>query len=314
MKKVLKKLLIVLIILFLILVYARYVGTMGLDTKEYAITSTNLPDNFDGIKIVHFSDLHYNRAINKSKVKSIIDEINLINPDIVVFTGDLIDKDATLTDNDYNDLTNLLMKITARYGKYAIMGNHDYIKDKEKVVTVYNESNFNYLDNDYDIIYGKDNQKMFIGGINTVSYGQDDIAKTLNYLNEADDIGYRIVLVHEPDISSKIVKDYSVNLILAGHSHNGQVRLPIIGPIYTPPHAKKYYDNYYDINGTSLYVSSGIGVSMVNYRLWNHPSINFYRLNKEVSEWDFLFFYSTVTDLAKFLGLSISHLLYLATW
>ena len=268
----------------MILVYARYVGTMGLDTKEYVITSTNLPDNFDGIKIVHFSDLHYNRAINKSKVKSIIDEINLINPDIVVFTGDLIDKDATLTDNDYNDLTNLLMKITARYGKYAIMGNHDYIKDKEKVVTVYNESNFNYLDNDYDIIYGKDNQKMFIGGINTVSYGQDDIAKTLNYLNEADDIGYRIVLVHEPDISSKIVKDYSVNLILAGHSHNGQVRLPIIGPIYTPPHAKKYYDNYYDINGTSLYVSSGIGVSMVNYRLWNHPSINFYRLNKEVSE------------------------------
>ena len=77
---------------------------------------------------------------------------------------------------------------------------------------------------------------------------------------------------------------YQVNLILAGHSHNGQVRLPFIGAIYTPIGAKKYYDNYYNVSGTKLYISSGIGVSTTNYRLWNHPSINFYRINKEVSE------------------------------
>ena len=100
-------------------------------------------------------------------------------------------------------------------------------------------------------------------------------------VNNEEDADYKIILVHEPDITDDIVKDYQVNLILAGHSHNGQVRLPIIGAIYTPPYAKKYYDNYYNVDGTNLYISSGIGVSTVNYRLFNHPSINFYRINKD---------------------------------
>ena len=154
----------------------------------------------------------------------------------------------------------------------------------DDVIKVYNDSNFIYLDNDYDIIYSKDKEKIFIGGINTVSYKLDDIDKTMSYLKEDDSIQYRIILVHEPDISDKIVDSYSVNLILAGHSHNGQIRLPLIGPIYTPPHSKKYYDNYYSINGTDLYISSGIGVSTANYRLFNRPSINFYRINKETND------------------------------
>lgn len=284
MKKIFKWLLIIFIVLFLIIVYARYVGTMGLVTKEYTLSSKDIPDGFDGIKIVHFSDLHYNRAITLSKVKSIVEEINLINPDIVVFTGDIIDKDTNLSDKDYNQLTNLFLKIKAKYGKYAVMGNHDYDKDKDKVISIYNESKFKFLDNDYEIIYNKDNEKIFIGGLNTVSYNQDNLDKTMEYFKDDADIDYKIILVHEPDISDKIVKSYDVNLILAGHSHNGQVRLPFIGAIYKPPYAKKYYDNYYNINGTDLYISSGIGVSTLNYRLWNRPSINFYRINKEVSD------------------------------
>lgn len=284
MKKIFKRLLGLFIILFLIIIYARYVGTMGLKTKEYTINSKDIPAGFDGIKIVHFSDLHYNRAITLSKVKEVVNEINLINPDIVVFTGDLVDIDATLTDKDYNDLTNLLTKINAKYGKYAVMGNHDYGDKYENVKNIYNDSYFKCLNNEYDIIYNQNNEEIFIGGIGSVSYEQDDVAKTLDYLNDNHDIDYRIVLVHEPDISDKIVDNYQVNLILAGHSHNGQIRLPFIGPIYTPQYAKKYYDNYYYIKGTDLYISSGIGVSLLNYRLWNRPSINFYRINKEVSE------------------------------
>lgn len=285
MKKIFKWLLIIFIVLFLTIVYARYIGTMGFDTKEYTISDKYIPKGFDGIKIVHFSDLHYNRAISLEKVEKIVEEINLINPDIVVFTGDLIDKDVTLTNSDYTKLTTLLRKINSKYGKYAIMGNHDYYKDSEKVINVYNDSGFKYLDNDYDIVYNKTNEKIFIGGVNTVSYNMDDIDKTMEFFNDHEDEEmYKIILVHEPDISDKIVSDYSVNLILAGHSHNGQIRLPLIGPIYTPPHAKKYYDNYYNIDGTKLYISSGIGVSTVNYRLWDRPSINFYRINKEVSE------------------------------
>lgn len=278
MNKWLKFSISVILIIIGIIMYARFIGTMGFDTKEYTIYNENLPSGFDGIKIVHFSDIHYNRAITSAKVDKIIEEINLINADIVVFTGDLVDKDMIITDNDYEYLTEAFSKIKAKYGKYAILGNHDY-DDMDKVIKVFNDSNFKYLENSYDIIYNKDNEKIFVGGIGNVSYNLDDIDKTMEYFNSNNDIDYRIMLVHEPDISDDIVDNYNVSLILAGHSHNGQVRLPVIGALYTPPYAKEYYDEHYIIDGTDLYISSGIGVSTVNYRFWNRPSINFYRVN-----------------------------------
>ena len=282
MKKVLKWLFIIIVFIIGIVLYARFVGTMGLTTKEYVIMDKDVPDNFDGLKIVHFSDLHYNRAISLNKVKSIVNEINDINPDIVVFTGDLIDRDAIISDNDYDELANILGNIKSKYGKYAVIGNHDYEKDKDGVIKVFHKADFKYLENSYEIIYNKENEKIFIGGLGNVTHNQEDISKMMEYFNDdGNKIDYKIILVHEPDIADNIVKDYKVNLILAGHSHNGQVRLPIIGAIYKPPYAKNYYDNYYNLDGTNLYISSGIGVSTVNYRLFNHPSINFYRINKE---------------------------------
>ena len=268
-------------ILFIIgmILYARFIGTMGFITKEYVIYNKNLPSGFDGMKIVHFSDLHFNRAINQDKVDKIVDEINLINPDIVVFTGDLIDKDMTISDNDYEYLSDTFSKINAKYGKYAVIGNHDYI-EMDNVIKVFNDSNFKYLENSYDVIYNQNNEKIFIGGIGNVSYNLDNVDKTMEYFNSNNDISYKIILTHEPDISDLIIDNNDVNLILAGHSHNGQIRLPIVGAIWTPPHSKKYYDGYYSISGTDLYISSGIGVSSMNYRLFNRPSINFYRVNK----------------------------------
>ena len=105
----------------------------------------------------------------------------------------------------------------------------------------------------------------------------------MSYFDNHDDISYKIILAHEPDITKDITTNYQVNLILAGHSHGGQIRLPLIGALYTPPYSKEYYEGHYKINDTNLYISSGIGVSTVNYRLWNRPSINFYRLYKETS-------------------------------
>ena len=92
------------------------------------INTSDIDNSFDGLKIVQFSDLHYLRVVNKDMVKKIVNEINLINPDIVIFTGDLIDKDFNPTDSEENDLITLLSSINSKYGKYAIIGNHDYVK------------------------------------------------------------------------------------------------------------------------------------------------------------------------------------------
>ena len=121
-----------------------------------------------------------------------------------------------------------------------------------------------------------------IGGISTNLYGKkkvtEKIKNTMDFLNNNEiKPNYSILIIHEPDFIEKI--DYNkFNLILAGHSHNGQIRLPFVGALYTPIGSKKYYDEFYKLKNTNLYISSGIGVSEVNYRLFNRPSFNLYRL------------------------------------
>ena len=267
------------------ILYSRYIATSGLITNEIVINDSNIPTSYDGLKIVHFSDLHYTRIITKERVNKLIEEINLINPDIVVFTGDLVDTDKTLTEDDKDFLIEALSNINSTYGKYAIYGNHDIANNSENIIDIYNKSDFKILDNNYDIIYSKNNDKIFIGGLNSVSHELEDIDKVMSYYDSNDSSNtYNIILLHEPDYADNIINNYdNINLILAGHSHGGQVRLPIIGPLYTPKNGHKYVKGYYDLNGTSLYVTSGIGVSRYNFRLFNKPEINFYRLNKEAN-------------------------------
>lgn len=274
MKKILKIFITMLILIILLLLYSRFIGTIGLNTKEYTIKDNNISNDFDGIKIIHFSDIHYKRIITKDRIDKIINEINLINPDIVIFTGDLIDQDSNIEEDDITYLKEALSKINAKYGKYSVIGNHDYSIDIEVLRSIYKESNFNLLENSYDIIYGKNNNKLYIGGISTGAFS-DTVLNKMNYNEEC----YKIIILHEPDYTDEIIS-LNPNLILGGHSHNGQVNISYLKKYFVPTGSKKYYDEHYLVNNINLYISSGIGVSRYNFRLFNHPSINFYRINK----------------------------------
>ena len=92
---------------------------------------------------------------------------------------------------------------------------------------------------------------------------------------------YTISLLHEPDIIDNILYKYSVNLALAGHSHNGQIRLPGIGSILKVEEGRKYSNEEYSLGNTKLYVSGGLGTSMYEFRWFDRPSINLFRLVKE---------------------------------
>ena len=113
-KKILKIILLIITIFILFLLYSRFIGTIGLVTKEINVY-TDINDDFDGLKIVHFSDLHYKRIITQNRINEIVDEINLINPDIVVFTGDLIDEDNLTKD----DITFLKESLETTYALAA---------------------------------------------------------------------------------------------------------------------------------------------------------------------------------------------------
>lgn len=243
----------------------RYVGNMGIIVKEYPLYYDNLPLNLDGLKVVQFTDIHYNQYISLSKIKDMVDLINKANPDLVVFTGDLIDKDYNPSSNDIEMLTSELNRIKVKVSKYAIKGEEDSTYFKE----IFDNTDFIILENTI--------QKVYIDSsvIDLIAVDETYDVNSVS-LRNLDNFG--ITLVHKPDLADKIVDEFSPNIIMAGHSHNGQVVLPIIGGVIHKEGSKKYYSSYYKIRNTDLYISGGIGDSYYQFRLFNHPSINFYRL------------------------------------
>lgn len=280
MKKFIIILIIIILILGLGLLYSRFIATSGLKVKEYKVVNNKITDSYHGLKIIHLSDIHYNSTINEKELNNVVDKVNKIKPDIVVLTGDLIDERLSY---DKDIIINCLSKIEAKLGKFAVSGNHDIPLDDYNYII--KESGFTSLDNKYELVYSKSNEPIIISGI---GYSDEDIGiKTEQfdkYISEltADDIKpiYSILLVHEPDTVDNLDLN-KYDLILAGHSHGGQVRLPFIGKLYTPEGAKNYYDEYYKINNTDLYISSGLGTSMYKFRLFNRPSFNFYRITNK---------------------------------
>lgn len=272
-----KFLLIIFSIILILVFYMHFIGTKGLEVREYKIESNKLPDSFHGFKVVHFSDLHYLTTIHEKEVNNLVNKINELKPDIVVFTGDLIDSLKDATNEELATLIKSLNKIQVTTGLYAIKGNHDYINDNfEKV---FNETNFKIIDNSYELIYYKGNTPIMLTGVGSILEGDCDIDQAFSY--DKEDNLYTISLLHEPDVIDNIINKYQVDLALAGHSHNGQIRLPGIGAIMKVEEGKKYPNYQYTIGDTKLYVSGGIGTSMYEFRLFNHPSINLYRLTKE---------------------------------
>lgn len=273
-KKRYKMLTILLILISITFIYARIIEPNMLKVKEYKIETDKISENMHGIKIVHFSDLHYGSTITKNNIKKIINKINFLEPDIVVFTGDLIEENYGISKTEKDSFVKLLKSIKSKLGKYAIIGNHDFYN--QEVDNLLYDSDFKLLSNEYDLIYNKDNNPIVIYGVDDSLYGEPSIDKLTE---ENLDEYYKILLTHEPDYIDE-VKD-KFDLVLSGHSHNGQVKFPGLNPIWTPVGSRNYYDSYYKVGNSELYISNGLGTSEIKLRLGSVPSINLFRITKK---------------------------------
>lgn len=273
--KILKIISLIIISTGLCIVYARYLGIRGLVIKEYKITSTNLDDNYDSFKIVHFSDLHYGTTIKQSELNNIVLNINNQKPDVIVFTGDLVDKEVKLSKKQYNNMITELKKLDPKIEVISVIGNHDYKNDYYKKVI--EELEWHHLDNTYEFVYNNSKKPIVFVGLDDALKGNVDIPNAFSYINEIQEDNYTIVLTHEPDLVNEFKNNYDFDLVLAGHSHLGQVRVPGFGAIITPDGAKKYYDEHYKVNNADMYISGGLGTSGLKLRFLNKPSINLYR-------------------------------------
>ena len=279
--KLLYLLLLVIILCTGLYLDAKYIGIKGLKVKEYRVESSILTSNFSGVKIVHFSDLLYKSTIDNNDIKKLVNRINELRPDIVVFTGDLVDKNKNITDSDTNFLIEQLSLIDASISKYAIYGDYDYSYDKyEDVMTA---SDFILLNNSYDTIYYNNNNPIYIVGFPSSIKEKIDLNKSFEFYSD-ENRKYTMVLVHDgKTIKALDESSYEVDLILGGHSLGGSIRIPYLGGVFIDDTSYKYYDEYYSKGLTNIYISSGLGTNNYNYRFLNKPSFNLYRLKAQSS-------------------------------
>ena len=278
--KIISIILFIILLISLLFLYAKYVGIKGLIVKEYRIESNILTSNFSGIKIVHFSDLIYKSTVDKNDVKELISRINELKPDIVVFTGDLVNKNKKYKNEDIEFLEEQLLNIEATIGKYAIYGDADYSFEDYK--TIMEKAKFNILNNSYDEIFYKNNDSMFIVGLPSSSKEEVKFEESFSFYKKEEKRKYIMVLAHDGK-TIKLLDDttYEVDLILGGHSLNGSVVVPYYGGVFLDDLADKYYQEHYSKGITDIYISSGIGTNKYPYRIFNKPSINLYRLKAQ---------------------------------
>ena len=280
MKKLIIFFIILITFLVLILLYSRFIGIKNIQIREYKIVNKNFTDDYYGLKIVHITDIQYGKVTFDKELDELVKKVNLTKPDIIIFTGDLINKNTKLTNEQADKIASILSKMKARIGKYAIEGDNDTGFKNWSLIT--ENSGFKILYNKYETIYLENNRYILLSGVSSSNISINErLKETEEFLKSKKEEElpiYSILSMHKPDDIIDInTKNY--NLVLAGHSLNGQIRLPFIGCIGSKPKgAKKYYNPYYKVKESDLYISSGIGTNSSNFRLNNKPSFNLYRI------------------------------------
>ena len=264
MKKVL---LIIFLFVIFIGIYGFFINSNGFKMKEDTILVDNLPTSFEGFKIIQLSDLKISSTEDIKRLKKIVNSINNEDADVFIFTGDLLGSD--LRKEDINNITNELKNINVTLYKYAVIGDKD---DRSTYLNILENSDIKLLDNESTYLFYKDIKPIKLSGLTNL----DNVDKALEMVDNYDTV-LNIVLTHYPDyISNLLNKD--IDVIFAGHSLKGQVRIPFYGGLIKKDWAKTYIDNYYEIDGKRLYISGGIGNEKVRFRLFNKPEVNLYTL------------------------------------
>lgn len=255
--------------------YSFYLGTTGIVINEKNIINDYLPSSFYGFKIAHLSDVHYKNTTNIKELNKIVKQLNKSKPDIIIISGDLLDKDLSYSQKDINDISKALNNMNAKY-KFIIRGENDL---SETFNTIISKTDFELLDNTYKVIYNNDYDPIIVGGISTRN-DKLDLNTKLSSIEAAikdNKSLYNILIIHEPSLIKSI--DYqNYQLILAGHTHQGQINIPGIKNLLIPEKDRNYPNTYYKLDRTELFISSGIGTHNLKARLFNKPSLNLYRL------------------------------------
>lgn len=250
---------IAIIILFMIAMFAiLYNDTKNINIKKFVVQNNIVAlkkEEVDGIKIVFFSDLHIGKLNKKEELKELLDYIISFNADIYIFGGDLIGSNIK-KHYSIEEITKLF-SIFNNKCFLGVYGNHEYKKEKnittEEKMAYYHAMNCHILKNDYYTYY-KDNHSLTIYGMNDYIYNDFKLPSLKSDL----------IICHEGDIIDKIDNV----IMLSGHSHGGQIRLPLIPLFYKPKNGKKYTSGLYKTQNSQIIVSNGLGFNGLKLRFF----------------------------------------------
>ncbi|MFZ5944526.1 MAG: metallophosphoesterase [Bacillota bacterium] len=268
-----KKILSILLVLLLIFSSYLYWDYERILVNEIELLLDGLPTEMDGFTLLHVSDLHSREfgPMQAHLLKVLQDK----SYNIVVYTGDMIDRDQK-NPQPFRDLVAGIEKANEGVKQYFVTGNHEYWSGIN-VNKLIDELGIVNLNNKRQLLY-QEERNVWLMGISDPHMGKPDFNSVLQGIGEND---IKILLAHSPVMNKAV--DLNFNLVLSGHTHGGQVRIPFVGAIVAPNQGLfPYYDKgLYKEGNTQLFISSGLGFSSIPIRLFNPAEVVLITLRKK---------------------------------
>lgn len=261
-------------------VYATEIARHELDVVRREIRIENLPVSFDGFQIAQLSDIHLEEFTEDFFLKIAIETTNSLKPDMVLLTGDFI-SDGPRPDS-------FSIEVMGRCGdllgglkvplRYAVLGNHDSKVSAPAVLAGLRENGITPLVNQF-VRIERGGEHLWLSGLDDIGMGHPDLDLAVPRQLDAP----LLLMCHEPDYFNTIVRHPRgslADLVLCGHTHGGQIRLPFLPPVHLPPLGKLYAEGLFRFNGSQLYVNRGLGTVGIPMRLNCPPEITLLTLRR----------------------------------
>lgn len=228
------------------------------EITETTIWLKRLPVVYNGLKIVHLTDIHHSLFTPIEDVERVVHLANSLVPDLVALTGDYV----TFSPSYIWPVARALGKLRAKLGVFAVLGNHDFQVGPAEISRALRAQRIRVLRNSH---YGvrRWGATLWLAGVDDLWWGSDDLTAALDAIPSRDP---KILLCHNP-LGIWRASRYAVDFMLSGHTHGGQVRLPGLRSLYRSKLGERFVEGWNRLDGTQIYVNRGIGKVVVPIRV-----------------------------------------------
>lgn len=253
--------------------YATRVEPLAIEYRHVTLMLPRLDPAFDGFRLVQLSDLHVNGWLTPERLAEVAAAINALQPDAIALTGDFVSGRQTY---DRAGLVEALRVLRPAEVSVAVLGNHDHghRTGPEGIRTLLHEAGIRELNN-AAIALRRGAAALHLAGVDDLRFRQSRLDQVLEAL---PDEGAAILLAHEPDFADISAATGRFDLQLSGHTHGGQVRAPLIGPLLLPRYGQRYPAGLYRVRGMYVYTNRGLGMGHLRVRFNCRPEITIFTL------------------------------------